>query len=273
MNLFVLPFPAFDPIALELGPVSLRWYGLAYMSGLLIGWYYIRKLLSDKHLWNGKPPFSPDLADDLLIWTTLGVVIGGRLGFIFLYEPSFFIQHPMEVFAVWHGGMAFHGGLMGSIFAIYLFARRHNVPFFSLTDIAAAAVPIGLFFGRLANFINAEIVGKVSNVPWAMVFPNAGAAPRHPTQLYEAGLEGIVLFLILRFFTHKRLALNSPGMTGSIFLMGYGTARILVEFFKEHDHAQFFTFGPISTGMVYSLPMILLGMYLYKWAAKNQKST
>ena len=271
MNVLVLPFPEIGPIALEIGPLSIRWYGLAYMAGLLLGWMYIRSLLKNERLWSPKPAFDVDLVDDLLIWTTLGVVIGGRVGFFLFYEPTVLLKDPSQFFYIWNGGMAFHGGLLGTGLAFYLFARRNKISFFSVMDVAAAAVPIGLFFGRMANFINAEIVGKVTNVPWAMVFPGAGPEPRHPTQLYEAALEGIVLFLVLRYFTHSRLSLTRPGETVGIFLIGYGLARIFAEIFKEHDHEQFFTVEPISAGMVYSLPMVLLGIYFYWHAQKNSQ--
>ncbi len=269
MSFFVIPYPVLDPIALEIGPISVRWYGLAYAAGLLLGWYYVRKLLNNKALWKNGPPMKAELTDDLLIWTTLGVVIGGRLGFVLFYEPSHFIRNPLDIFAVWHGGMAFHGGLLGCALAIYLFAKRYGAPNLSVYDLTAAATPIGLFFGRIANFINAEIVGRVSDVPWAMVFPGAGPEPRHPSQLYEAFLEGILLFFVLRYFTHKRDALSSPGLTTGIFLIGYGIARIFVENFKQWDPEQFFTIWPITTGMVYSLPMVLLGLYFIRIARKK----
>jgi phosphatidylglycerol:prolipoprotein diacylglycerol transferase len=274
MSMFVIPYPLIDPVALELGPISVRWYGLSYMAGLLLGWLYTRSLVSNAALWrNQQPPFKAELTDDLLIWVTLGVVIGGRLGFVFFYEPSFFIHNPLEVFAIWHGGMAFHGGLLGAALAIYLFARRNSAPILSVMDICAAAMPLGLFFGRIANFINAEIVGKVSDVPWAMVFPGAGPDPRHPTQIYEALLEGVVLFLILRYLTHKAHALRSPGLVTGALLLVYGVFRIFVENFKQPDFTQFFTFGPITAGMVYSLPMVLLGIYLMQRARRAAVET
>lgn len=266
MNLLVLPYPVIDPIALELGPVSVRWYGLAYMAGLLLGWFYIRRLLLDKSLWRGNPAFSADLADDLLIWTTVGVVVGGRLGHVLLYSPTYFLNHPLDIFAVWQGGMSFHGGLLGCGLAFYLFGKRHKIPVFSVMDVASAAVPIGLFFGRIANFINAEIVGKVSNVPWAMVFPGAGPYPRHPTQLYEAILEGLVLFFIIRYFTHTRISLSRPGETVGVFLMGYGIARILAEFTKDTNHGHLLKTGFLTPGMAFCVPMVLLGVYFYRKA-------
>ncbi|MCB1548622.1 MAG: prolipoprotein diacylglyceryl transferase, partial [Hyphomicrobiaceae bacterium] len=185
----VIPYPAIDPIALQLGPISVKWYGIAYLAGLVLGWLYIKQLLRTERLWpSGKPALEADDIDDLLLWMTLGVVVGGRLGNVLLYHPGYYLKNPLEIFALWHGGMSFHGGLIGSVLAIWLFARRRKVATLTVGDLCAAAVPIGIFFGRIANFINAEIVGRPSNVPWAMVFPGAGPVPRHPSQLYEAGL-------------------------------------------------------------------------------------
>ena len=194
-GLLVLPFPAIDPVALEIGPVAIRWYGLAYMAGLLLGWFYLRRLLASKTLWPDGPPFKPNLLDDLIIYVTIGVIVGGRLGSVLLYHPEFYFQNPLEIFKIWNGGMAFHGGLIGTVLAIILFARKQGVSPFFVGDLVCAAVPIGMFFGRIANFINGELWGKVSNVAWAMVFPAAGPEPRHPSQLYEALLEGALLFL------------------------------------------------------------------------------
>lgn len=273
MNLLVLPYPVINEIAVDFGFISIRWYGLAYMFGLLLGWLYIRRLLNNAELWpQYKPagaPIKAHQSDDMLIWVTLGVVIGGRLGFVLLYEPSYFIKNPLEVFFIWHGGMAFHGGLLGAGAALALFARRNKAPVLSIFDLAAAAVPIGLFFGRIANFINGEIFGRVTTVPWAMVFPEGGPDPRHPSQLYEAFLEGIVLFFILRLLTHRKGALATPGRVTGVFLIGYGCARIFVEYFKEYDPQQFFTLWPITAGMVYSVPMILLGLYFLRQAKTN----
>lgn len=272
-GLFVLPYPVIDPIALEVGPISIRWYGIAYMAGLLLGWLYIRKLLANSALWSKKPPMEPQQTDDLVLWATIGVIAGGRLGYVLFYEPSFFFANPLKIFAVWEGGMAFHGGLIGTGLAIYLFSRRQHIPAFPVIDLVAAAAPIGLFFGRIANFINAELWGRVSEVPWAMVFPGAGLLPRHPSQLYEATLEGIILFLIVRYFTHHRKAFANPGSATGIFLAGYGLARIVSEFFREYDPAHALSFGPFTAGIVYSIPMVLIGWYLIRRAARQASAT
>ncbi|MFY9877575.1 MAG: prolipoprotein diacylglyceryl transferase, partial [Rhodomicrobium sp.] len=203
-----------------------------------------------------------------LFWATLGTVIGGRLGFFLFYEPAMLFSHPLQFFRIWEGGMAFHGGILGVGLAIWLFGRRNRIPVRSLMDLSAAVVPFGLFFGRIANFINGEIYGRLSGVPWAVEFPARVLAkgdafgPRHPTQLYEAALEGAVMFFLLRYFTHSRLSLRSPGLTTGVFLMAYGVFRIVAEYFKQWDMAQFFTTAHFSEGVVYSLPMIALGAYL-----------
>ena len=270
MSLLVIPYPVIDPVALDLGYFSIRWYGLAYLSGLLLGWLYIKSLIRNAPLWQGgKAPFRAELVDDLLIWVAAGVVIGGRLGHVLFYKPAYYIQNPIEIPAMWHGGMAFHGGLLGSILAMWLFSKRHKINVLSVLDVAAAAVPIGIFFGRIANFINAEVFGRPTDVPWAMVFPGGGPAPRHPSQLYEGALEGIALFLILRYLTHSKLALRSPGLVGGTFMAGYGIARSICELFRAPDPTHALLIGPITPGMIYSLPMVLVGVYVIVWKIRQ----
>jgi phosphatidylglycerol---prolipoprotein diacylglyceryl transferase len=270
MDLLVIPYHVIDPVALEIGPVSIRWYGLAYMSGILLGWLYGRYLVSRPELWGGKPAMTVPQADDFLLWITLGIVVGGRLGFVLFYEPSYFWQNPAEIPAVWNGGMSFHGGLLGVVFAVYLFAKIKGINGLSLGDVASASTPFGLFFGRIANFINSEVVGRVSDVPWAMVFPGAGDQPRHPSQLYEAALEGVVLFIILRIATHRYRALERPGTVFGLFLIFYGIFRSLVEeFFREPHAGHPMDVGILTPGIVYSIPMILIGAWLI-WRARRQ---
>jgi phosphatidylglycerol:prolipoprotein diacylglycerol transferase len=264
MDLLVIPYPVIDPIALQIGPVSIRWYGLAYMAGILLGWLYGRYLVSRPELWDGKPPMTISQADDFL----LGIVVGGRVGFVLFYEPSYFWQNPTEIPAVWNGGMSFHGGLLGVALAVYLFAKIKGINGLSLGDIASAATPFGLFFGRIANFINSEVVGRVSDVPWAMVFPGAGDAPRHPSQLYEAALEGVVLFIILRIATHRYRALTRPGTVFGLFLVFYGIFRSLVELVREPHAGHPMDVGIFTPGIVYSLPMIAIGAWLI-WRARR----
>ena len=277
MTLLAIPFPDINPVALELGPLVIKWYGLAYMVGLVLGWLYIRRLLTSPQLWSfGEPPFSVARTDDLLLAMTLGVVLGGRLGFILFYEPGHYLSHPADIIAVWKGGMAFHGALLGCGVAIWLFAHWHKVSPWSTMDLCAAAVPLGLTFGRLANFINGELWGRPTDAPWGMVFPEARQlfpliepTPRHPSQLYESLTEGILLFLLLRWLTHNRGALQSPGMVTGMFLIGYGCARSFCELFRSPHFGHAFNIGPLTPGIVYSIPMILGGLW-FIWMARRR---
>lgn len=270
VTLLELTYPRIDPVAFSLGPVSVKWYGLAYMAGLLLGWVYIKRMIATPRLWRGgQAPLGETMIDDLLLFVTLGVVVGGRLGHVLFYEPSYYFSHPLEILKVWQGGMAFHGGVVGVAIAMFLFARWRRAPLMSVADLVTAAVPIGLFFGRIANFINGEVVGSVSDVPWAMAFPGYGDAPRHPAMLYEAALEGIALFLILRWLTHGRGSLALPGLTTGAFLIGYGLFRIFCELFKIEPFRLVWDGVPITKGMVYSVPMILLGAW-FVWRARRR---
>ncbi len=270
MSFLAIPFPAIDPVALHLGPVSVKWYGLAYVAGLLLGWQYLKGLLANDRLWpQGRAPLAVATADDLFIWVALGVVVGGRIGHVVLYEPQFFLQHPMEILKVWQGGMAFHGGLLGTVVAMWLFSRRYAVRVFSLLDLVAASVPFGLFFGRLANFINAEVVGRESTVPWAMVFPGYGPNPRHPSQIYEAVLEGLVTFLILRWLTHHRGALAHPCLVAGAFLVSYGGFRFLCELFKHDDYSSLAQRYPVTLGALYCIPMVVVGLLAMRHARRT----
>jgi phosphatidylglycerol:prolipoprotein diacylglycerol transferase len=267
MPLHALPFPDIDKVALKLGPIEVRWYGLAWLAGIVFAWLYMRRLAREGRLWRGgAPPYAPELVDDLLLWMTIGVVVGGRLGHVLLYQADLYLTHPAEVLKIWHGGMSFHGGLVGAMVVLWLFARHHAVPLLSLTDACAAAVPVGLGLGRIANFINAEYWGNVTQAPWGMVFPGAGPDPRHPSQLYEAVLEGLVLFLVLRHLTDAKGALKRPGLVTGVFLAGYAAARMLCELFRAPEVGAPFNLGVITTGMVYSLPMLLLGAWLIRRA-------
>jgi phosphatidylglycerol---prolipoprotein diacylglyceryl transferase len=265
MSPLAIPFPAIDPVALRLGPLTVKWYGLAYMAGLLLGWLYIKHLLGNQRLWPaGKAPFAPEKADDLLLFMTLGVLLGGRLGYVLFYEPRFFLSHPLEIPAVWNGGMSFHGALIGSIIATIAFARRVAAGPWSVMDLTAAAAPMGLLFGRLANFVNGELWGRPSTLPWAMVFPGAGIEPRHPSQLYEALLEGGLLFVVLWWLTHRHGALRKPGELAGAFLIGYGLARSFSELFRAPDPGHILTIPPFTAGMVYSLPMVVAGAVIVR---------
>jgi phosphatidylglycerol:prolipoprotein diacylglycerol transferase len=272
MLILAIPYPKIDPVALPLGPFSIKWYGLAYIAGLLLGWLYIKRLLGQDNLWpQAKPPFARRDTDDLLIYVAAGVFLGGRLGHVLFYEPLHFLSHPLDIPAVWKGGMAFHGGLVGSIVGIVLFARRVKADAWSVLDACAAAVPIGLFFGRLANFINGELWGRATNVPWAMVFPHpeAGGLERHPSQLYEAFFEGLVLFGLLWWLTHRMGALRRPGVVAGTFLIGYGLARSACEFFREPEAGHILNLGPFTAGVLYSVPMIVAGALILRERARR----
>ena len=254
----VIAYPQIDPVAISLGPLPIRWYALAYIAGLLLGWAYARKLVRDDRLWGALP--RPDVLslDDLLVYAALGVVAGGRLGYVLFYNPAFYLANPQDIIAVWHGGMSFHGGLAGAALGVWIFARRTQIPALTVADICSAVTPIGLFLGRIANFIKPELWGRESDVDWAMVFPEAGLLPRHPSQLYEAGLEGIALFVVL-WFVVRAGGLRRPGLVTGVFAIGYGLARIFCEFFREPDPQLGFLFGGATMGMLLSLPLIAIG--------------
>ncbi len=258
-----MPFPDIDPVLIQIGPFAIRWYALAYVAGILIGWRYITALVKNQTLWPLRgPPASVAQIDDLILWLTLGIIVGGRLGHVLFYTPSMITDAPLEVFKTWKGGMSFHGGTLGVLVATLLFARVNKVDVFRLGDLITAAAPIGLFFGRIANFINGELWGRPTDVPWAMVFPGAGILPRHPSQIYEALLEGLVLFVVLRIATHRGKLLNRRGVVAGIFFLGYAICRIALENVREPDVGMpDFPFG-LTMGMILSIPMILAGAWL-----------
>jgi phosphatidylglycerol:prolipoprotein diacylglycerol transferase len=265
LPLLAIPFPAFDPVLVQLGPLAIRWYALAYIAGLLLGWQLLRRIVQ-------RPGWSltAEQIDDLLFYATLGIILGGRLGFVFFYHPGYYLTHPLEILAVWQGGMSFHGGLVGILVAALLFARRHGLAFLEITDAIAIVAPIGLFFGRLANFINAELWGRVTEMPWGVIFPGAGPEPRHPSQLYEAFLEGIVLFVVLQVMARGARGPAAAGRLGGTFLLGYGLARFFVEFFREPDRHLGHLLDVITMGQLLSLPMILAGLALLIQAGRRR---
>lgn len=262
LTLAALSFPNIDPEAFSIGPVSIKWYGLAYMGGLVLGWLYVRRLLSTPHLWrNNTPPLTIDRVDDLLLYITLAVIVGGRLGQVLLYEPGYYFSNPSEILKTWRGGMSFHGALIGSAVAILIFAQVYKVSARTVMDICCAAVPFGLFFGRVANFINSEHWGRTTDAAIGMVFPNGGPEPRHPSQLYEAALEGLVMLIIMRIMTHKVLGLKQPGLVAGVWLVWYAIARSICEFFREPEPIHALNIEPFTAGQVYCLPMLALGIY------------
>ncbi|MBI1261114.1 MAG: prolipoprotein diacylglyceryl transferase [Rhizobiales bacterium] len=262
-----IPFPDIDPVIFQIGPFAIRWYALAYIAGLVLGWRYILRLIAQTKLWRGPPPASATEIDDALLWAVGGVILGGRLGYVLVYDPMRFLSHPLEIPAVWHGGMSFHGGAFGVLVAFMIFAMRRGIVPLSLMDLTSAAAPIGLFFGRIANFINSELWGRPTDVPWGVIFPNGGPMARHPSQLYEALLEGLVLFIVLRLLTHHTDALKRPGTIMGTFIAGYGVARTFVEFFREPDSQLGYLYGGwLTMGMVLSVPMIIAGALII-WQA------
>ncbi|MGP1256109.1 MAG: prolipoprotein diacylglyceryl transferase [Kiloniellales bacterium] len=262
--LAAIPFPNIDPIALDLGFFQIRWYALSYIVGLLLAWRYARWLTE-----RSPSDLSKEDMDDFLVWATLGVVFGGRIGYVVFYQPGQFVENPLSALALWQGGMAFHGGLLGVIAAMWLFMRKRAGGFFHLTDMIACAAPIGLFLGRLANFINGELYGRVTEVSWGMVFPAGGPEPRHPSQLYQATLEGLLLFLLL-FVLVRGGGLQHKGYMTGCFLAGYGAARIVGELFRQPDAFLGFLFAGATMGQVLSLPMLLGGIALILWSRRQQ---
>lgn len=271
-----MPFPNIDPVLIHLGPLAIRWYALAYVAGILLGWRYATGLLKNGALFPRRgAPFTPDQMDDLILWVALGIIIGGRLGYILFYTPfSRTLADPLSIFRTWEGGMSFHGGVIGVSIAMVLFAWRNKLDLLRIADIISATYPIGHFLGRCANFINGELWGRVTNVPWAMRFCNdqirldnngacpAGDLPRHPSQLYEATFEGLVLFLILRWATHGLKLGDRRGVVTGIFLIFYGLFRVVIENVREPDYGMpVFPFG-LTMGMILSFPMVLGGLFL-----------
>ncbi len=255
----VLPFPEFDPVLVTIGPFAIRWYALAYIFGILLGWLYARAIIRSQRLWDGPAPMRAVDYDDFVVWVTFGIILGGRIGYVLFYNLPLFAAHPLEALEVWKGGMSFHGGFIGCVLAVILFAKRRGIPILSLGDVSCAAGPIGLFLGRIANFINGELWGRPSELPWAMVFPGAGRLPRHPSQIYEAALEGIVLFCVLAWLLRAG-ALKRPGLVIGAFAAGYALARVAAEFFREPDAQLGFLWGGLTMGMVLSIPLLLAGL-------------
>jgi len=281
-----VPFPEFDPVLISIGPLDIRWYALAYVAGIVLGWWYANRLARADHLWSpAKPPATTAQVDDLVLWITLGIILGGRFGYALFYQPHLYGDlftgadwgQRLALFRLWDGGMSFHGGLIGVSLAIVGFAMKNHIRLLSLGDLVAPVVPIGLGFGRLANFINGELWGRETTVPWAVKFCNArieqmygfcpaGDVPRHPSQLYEAGLEGIVLFGVLLFAVHKLKLLAKPGYVTGIFLFGYGLIRASLENVRQPDAGLEHLPLGLTMGMILSIPMMIIGAWLI-WRA------
>ena len=260
-------FHNFDPVLFDLGFLTIRWYSLAYIVGILLGWWFGKKLII-KRFEIYKNKFDINLFDDLITYLIFSIIIGGRLGYVIFYNLNYFINNPFEVFKVWEGGMSFHGALIGIIIGTFFFAKRKKIETFFLLDIIACVSPIGIFLGRIANFINGELVGKISSVPWAVIFPNVDLIPRHPSQLYEAILEGLILFLIVNNQIIKQD--YTTGKCSYYFLISYGSLRIFAEFFREPDIQLGYFFNFFSMGVILSSMMILAGITIFYFLRKNE---
>ncbi|MGM0585935.1 MAG: prolipoprotein diacylglyceryl transferase [Pseudomonadota bacterium] len=284
--MLAIPFPNIDPTVFELEvggfTLALRWYALAYIAGLVLGWRYVAWLMRRPALWRGEPPMSSAETEDLLTWMVLGVIAGGRLGFVLFYQPGYYLAHPLEIPAIWQGGMSFHGGFLGVILGVVAWCRVKRRPMMEVGDAVAAAAPVGLLLGRIANFINSELWGRTTDLPWGVIFPNGGPVPRHPSQLYEAVLEGALLFVLLWWLATRRGWLKTPGALVGMFLIGYGAARTFVELFRQPD-AFYQTpenplgfawqWGPeagLTMGQLLSVPMILIGLAMLVAARRGR---
>ena len=288
MNQAALAFPSIDPTIFSLGPFAVRWYGIAYIVGILLGWWLIVRFLRDKKLWapapfNGTPPATADQIGDLVVWVVIGIVVGGRIGWDLMYGtilcsvsepkaafcgalPMDFITHPLRIIDVREGGMSFHGGLLGVVIAVWLFCKKNKLKLLQVADLIALVAPVGLFFGRIANFVNGELWGRVTNVPWAMIFPHTDGQPRHPSQIYEALLEGVLLFVLLQLALRYTNAREKPGQIAGLFFLGYGVLRFIAEFFREPDGP---FLGPVSMGMALSIPLWIAALLFFHFSFKK----
>ncbi|WP_311275382.1 prolipoprotein diacylglyceryl transferase [Methylobacterium sp. WCS2018Hpa-22] len=265
--LLALPFPAIDPVAVAIGPITIKWYALSYIAGLVGGWFYARRLVAADRFWGVVRRPSLNDIDDLIVWVALGVVLGGRIGYVLFYNLPLYLDDPLEILAIRNGGMSFHGGFLGAVLAMVLFARSRKLSPYTLLDLTAVVVPIGLFFGRIANFVNGELWGRIApDFAYAVVFPSGGPLARHPSQLYEAATEGALLFVVMALAV-RRFGFRKPGLLGGIFVLGYALARTFCEFFREPDRQLGYLFGTgdwryggITMGMLLCVPMALIGL-------------
>ncbi|MGC0372211.1 MAG: hypothetical protein DGJ47_000919 [Rickettsiaceae bacterium] len=258
----MIQFPDIDPVILPLGPLAISWYSLSYVVGILISWAYCVRLINDFSKEQKNSPSAKNM-DDFISWVVIGIILGGRLGYVLFYDPVKYLSDPVEILKTYKGGMSFHGGMVGFIISSYWFSRRNNINVWTLTDICAAAAPVALFLGRIANFINAELYGRVTNVPWAVIFPYSDGMPRHPSQIYEALLEGMVTFFILWYLIYCKNALKSKGMVSGVFLICYSVFRIFVEFFREPDYQLGYIVQYFTMGQILCLPMLCIGLALF----------
>lgn len=268
----MLAYPDISPIAFEVFGLPIRWYAISYLMGFILGWFYVRYLHRSYH----QQSYPSAYIDDFLTWTMLGVIAGGRLGYILFYNLDVYLENPLHIFFVWQGGMSFHGGAAGVIIALFLFARAKQIKLFELSDMVCAAVPIGLLFGRMANFINGELYGRVTSYPFGMVFPDTDGLPRHPSQLYEAASEGLFLFILLFILMRFKAVRDRPGIVSAVFLMGYGVCRFMIEYVREPDAQLGILNMGLTMGQILCLPMILGGAAVLlvargTWPGRNGK--
>src|SRR5262245_15743452 len=268
MPLLAIPFPAFDPVLFSIGPFSIRWEPLAYIVGSRGGWLHARAIVRSERLWGGKAPLTVDDYDDFVLWVTFGIILGGRIGYVLFYNLTYFVEHPAEIVQLWNGGMSFHGGFIGCVLAVLLFGYMRGISILSLGDITCAVGPIGLFLGRIANFINGELWGRPTDVAWGMIFPNGGPLTRHPSQLYEAALEGLLLLVVLGLLVRAG-ALKRPGLIIGCFAVGYALARTFCEFFREPDAQLGFLWGGATMGHLLSVPLFLAGLVFIFYAIRH----
>jgi len=274
-TLTAITHPQIDPVMISLGPLQVHWYGVAYVIGILFGWWYAKKLARTNHIWGeSNSPMAELDIDDFLIWAVGGIILGGRIGYILFYDLASYVENPVNILKVWQGGMSFHGGLAGIIIAMIIFARRRGFSPYSLFDVIAASCGVGIFLGRVANFINQELYGKTSDVPWAVIFPVKDDLPRHPSQLYEGILEGLIVFMILAILIWQFKKLRYPGFIGGMFLAGYALSRIFVEFFRIPDAQLGYFFGTswVTMGMMLSLPVFAVGLWGMKTATSRERT-
>lgn len=260
-----IEFPDISPVAFYIGPFALRWYAISYLAGIVSAWILIRHNVKKYNI-----SMSSTQVDDLIFYATLGIILGGRFGYVFCYGKGYFWQNPLEIFAVWQGGMSFHGGVIGVICSLFYFSYKEKCSFFKITDLAALYTPIGIFFGRIANFVNGELWGRVTDVGWAVKFPDGGYLPRHPSQIYEALSEGVFMFIVLNLLWRHRYVREHTGFVSSVFLILYASCRICMEFFREPDRQIGFIFGQITMGQLLSVPFLVLGLYILYRSIKKQ---
>ena len=262
-----------DPVLIDLGFFQIRWYSIAYILGIILGWLYANKIIksTEKNKYNFVQ-ISTQQFDSLIVYLVIGIIIGGRLGYVIFYNLEYYSQNFFEIIKLWQGGMSFHGGLLGVVISIIIFSKKNKISFFKIADIVSCVAPIGIFFGRIANFINGELYGKISSLPWSVIFPSAGNSPRHPSQIYEALLEGIVLYLIINYFALKKDLIYKPGFISSLFLIIYSILRIFSEIFREPDSHLGLLFNYFSMGTLLSLLTIIFGLFIILFVKKNEQN-